>query len=233
MMAFIHQPGYLPWLGFFDKLARCDKFVVYDDVQFAKGEFNNRNRIRTEDGWRWLTVPVVHNHTQMIKDILISGDRWSDNHIKNITHNYRNAPYFKDFMPGIEQAISASSDREPLIELDMRLTEVLAEILGIKVKVVRSSEFTYHQEGEGKNEKIVSMCKHVGADTYLSGQGGKGYIDESVFSKAGVKVVWHDYKHPEYEQMFEGFQPFMSVIDLIFNSGPEEAKRIIMEGGIV
>ena len=233
MIAFIHQPGYMPWLGFFDKLARCDKFVVYDDVQFEKGGFHNRNRIRTEDGWGWLTVPIVHNHVQMIKDILISGDRWSGNHIKNIAHNYRNAPYFEEFMPRIEEAISASSDREPLIELDMRLTEALAEILGIKVKVVRSSELPYHQEGEGKNEKIVAMCKHAGADTYLSGQGGRGYIDESVFSEAGVKVVWHDYRHPEYPQRFEGFQPFMSVIDLIFNSGPEEAKRIIMEGGIV
>lgn len=232
MIAFIHQPGYMPWLGFFDKLARCDKFVVYDDVQFEKGEFNNRNKIRTADGWRWLTVPIVHNHPQMIKDIMISGDKWKTDHLKNIRHNYGSAPYFKELMPRIEEALS-SSDGGLLADLNMRLIEMLAGILGIDVEVVRSSELPYHGDGEGKNEKLVSICKHVKADVYLSGQGGRGYIDEKVFSNAGVEVVWHDYRHPEYAQRFEGFQPFMSVIDLIFNSDPEEAKRTIMTGGVV
>ena len=226
MITFVHQPEYLPWLGFFDKLARCDTFVVYDDAQFEHGGYQNRNKIKTAEGWRWLTVPIIHNHPQLIKDVKISGNQWKKKHIRIIAHNYEKSPFFKDYFPLIESALNFN--HELLIGLNLQLIKMFAEILGIKATMIRSSEFPYH--GEEKNEKLISMCKFMGADSYLSGSGGKAYVNETAFSNANIKLQWHSYNHPSYNQKFEGFQPNMSIVDLLFNVGPE-AKETILKGG--
>jgi hypothetical protein len=175
LIVFVHQPEYIPWLGFFDKLAKCDTFVIYDDAQFQHGGFHNRNRIRTVDGWRWLTVPIVHGHPQTIKDVRIAGASWQRKQKALITQNYEKTPYFKDYYPVVEHVIDA--ENQWLLALDLKLIEEIADVLGIKVNMVRSSHFPYL--GEEKNEKLVSMCKFLGADTYLAGSGGKAYVDES------------------------------------------------------
>ena len=228
MIIFVHQPEYIPWLGFFDKLARCDTFVIYDDAQFQHGGFHNRNKIKTMKGWEWLTVPIVHGHPQTIKDVKIAGAQWKEKQLSIISHNYEKAPYFKEYLPIIREAINFN--HELLIGLNLHLIRTIAEILNIKVNLVRSSEFPYC--GKEKNEKLVSMCKFIGADTYLSGSGGKAYVNEDMFSEAKIKVQWHNYEHPIYKQKFDGFQPNMSIIDILFNMGPQ-AKEIILKGGII
>jgi hypothetical protein len=158
MIIFVHQPEYMPWLGFFDKLARCDTFVIYDDAQFQHGGFHNRNKIRTAQGWKWLTVPITHGHPQTLKDVKIAGTQWKNKHISTITHNYEKTPYFKEYFPLIKEAIDF--DHELLIGLNLHLIRTFAEILSIKVNIVRSSEFPYC--GKEKNEKLVSMCRSMG-----------------------------------------------------------------------
>lgn len=228
MIIFVHQPEYMPWLGFFDKLARCDTFVIYDDAQFQHGGFHNRNKIRTLEGWQWLTVPITHGYPQTIKDVKISGTEWKNKHLNAIKHHYEKTPYFNDYFPIIKETLDF--DHESLLALNMHLIRTFAEILSIRANMVRSSEFTY--KGKEKNEKLISMCRFMGADVYLSGSGGRSYIDEALFSRANLDVKWHSYEHPTYMQRYEGFEPNMSVIDLLFNAGPK-AKEIMLKGGIV
>jgi len=228
MMIFVHQPEYMPWLGFFDKLARCDAFVIYDDAQYQHGGFHNRNKIRTSTGWQWLTVPIIHGYPQTIKEVKISGTKWKNDHLNAIIQNYKKTPYFKDYFPLIKEVIDF--DHKLLIDLDLDLIETIADILSIKVNLVRSSEFPYC--GQEKNQKLVSMCEFTGADSYLSGSGGKAYIDESLFALANIKIQWHNYEHPDYKQRFEGFLPNLSTIDLLFNMGPQ-AKKLLLKGGFV
>lgn len=228
MITFVHQPEYLPWLGFFDKLAKCDVFIVYDDAQYVHGSFQNRNKIRTIQGWRWLTVPIKHNHPQMIKDVKIAGDQWKQEHLRIIKLNYEKAPYFRDYFPILEKAFAVNY--EFLIELDLNLIEIIADSLGFKIKFARSSSFSY--QGTEKNEKLISLCKQLGAETYLSGSGGRTYVNENEFSNDGVKVIWHSYNHPTYKQNYKGFEPYMSIIDLLFNMGPE-SKHTILKGSVL
>lgn len=228
MIVFVHQPEYVPWLGFFDKLARCDLFVIYDDAQFVHGGYHNRNRIRTSKGWRWITIPIVHHHPQMIKDVRISGSQWVKEHLQVLAQNYEKAPFFRTYFSIIEDALNF--DHELLIGLNLHLLRNIAEALGINVEMIRSSEFPYH--GQEKNEKLISMCKFMGADSYLSGSGGKAYVDEKAFSEANIKLQWHKYLHPTYTQSFEGFQANMSIVDLLFNVGPQ-AKDVILSGGSI
>ncbi len=228
MIIFVHQPEYIPWLGFFDKLARCDTFVIYDDAQYQHGGFHNRNRIRTLQGWDWLTVPIIHGHPQTIKDVKISGDQWKNKQLNLIVSNYEKTPYFQMYYPIIKDAINFN--HELLIGLNLHLIKAIAELLGIKAKMMRSSEFPY--AGKEKNEKLVSMCKFLGADVYLSGSGGKNYVDETLFTAANIEVQWHNYVHPVYRQRFEGFQPNMSIIDLLFNEGPQ-TMEILLKGGVM
>ncbi|MGE5554751.1 MAG: WbqC family protein [Methanocella sp.] len=225
MIVYVHQPEYLPWLGFFDKLSRCEVYVIYDDAQYQHGGFHNRNRIRTPQGWEWLTVPIKHGHPQIIKNVKIAGDQWKNKHLSSIKRHYQKTPYFQKYYPPIEDAIT--SDHSMLIDLNLQLIKVFAEILGINVKMVRSSEFPYG--GTEKNEKLVSMCKFLGADTYLSGSGGRNYVKEEIFTQAKINLQWHNYEHPTYKQCFEGFEPNMSIIDLLFNEGPN-AKKILQTG---
>jgi hypothetical protein len=226
MRVFVHQPEYLPWLGFFDKLARCDVYVVYDDAQYQHGGFHNRNRIRTPAGWEWLTVPIMHGHPQTLKDVKIYGDQWRAKQVNMIKTHYRKAPYFLEYYPLIEEALLFT--HKLLINLNLHLIRSIAGVLGIDVHMLRSSEFPY--DGAEKNEKLVSMCKFIGADTYLSGSGGRSYINEELFNQSGICVQWHSYEHPHYHQAFGGFEPNLSVIDLLFNRGPE-SKEIILGGG--
>jgi hypothetical protein len=226
LITFVHQPEYLPWIGFFDKLARSDVFVVYDDAQFEHGGFQNRNKIRTNTGWRWLTVPIIHNNPQKIKDVKIAASNWRKEHLRIIEQHYNQTPYFEEYYPQLKEALLFN--HELLIGLNLHLINLFSDFLGIEPKIVRSSEFPYC--GEDRNEKLVSMCKFMGSDTYLSGYGARAYMDEALFFGSKIKLVWHNYVHPTYQQKYVGFEPFMSVVDLLFNMGPE-AKKILLDGG--
>ncbi|OGS24820.1 MAG: hypothetical protein A2297_07425 [Elusimicrobia bacterium RIFOXYB2_FULL_48_7] len=224
MIVSVHQPQYLPWIGYFHKIAKSDLFVYLDDVQYKKREFQNRNRIRTKTEWQWLTVPVItkERFLQKISEVeLDNTSRWQEKHWNSIKINYSHAPFFKDYREDFENIYSRKHDR--LAGLNIEITAYLLKCFGISTPVKLESEFGLPG---ASTERIVNICKKLGADTYFSGAGGKDYMDETLFEKENIKLVYQDFKHPVYKQAYPGFEPYMSAIDLLFNCGPESPKII-------
>ena len=228
MIVSIHQPEHLPWLGFFHKMIMSDVFVLLDNVQYRKNYFQNRNRIRTKDGFVWLTVPVVSKgrSDQTIREVKIDNSRrWAQKHWKSICFNYSGSEYFGSFS-GILSEIY-KRPWESLSELNIEIIRKISGAVGIKSEMMVSSEMGV----SGKStDLLLDICKKLDADTYLSGRFGIEYLDESKFKKSGVAVKYHEFEHPEYKQVFEPFVPNMSAIDLIFNCGEKSltilSKRI-------
>lgn len=218
-----HQPNYLPYLGFFHKLAYSDVFAIVDNVQFVKrGTFGwmNRNRIRTKDGWMWLTVPVLTKgkYHQLIIETKINNDLpWARKHFNAIYHNYHTAPYFKKYSGFFEDIYKRRWDN--LVDLNIEIILYIIKELGVKIKkIVKCSDIGV----KGKaSEYVIDICKRLNADTYLSGLHGKDYLDEKLFLEENIKLSYQEFVHPVYKQQFEGFVPGLSVIDLLFNCGPE------------
>jgi hypothetical protein len=219
-----HQPNYLPWLGFFDKIRRSDVFIIEDNVQFERQGFTNRNRVLTADGVRWLSVPVEHaNKPLMIKDVRIANKgepRWGQKHWLTIKHGYCKAPYWSRYSGFFEDAYSREWDL--LVDLNMHLIKGIMGFLGIDKPLVFSS--TLPVQGK-KSELIVAQCKEIGADTQLAGNGCRDYIDGSLFEQQGIKLVFQDFKHPVYSQGSRFFVPNLSVIDYIFWNGEKEWRH--------
>jgi len=221
MIYAVHQPQYLPWLGFFDKMERSDVFVFLDNVQYKHREFQNRNRIRTKDGEMWLTVPVRVERGQLVRDVRIDDSQgWREEHLKSLKAWYGRAPYFKENIKFFESLFA--SPREKLIDLNLVTIRFFCEAFDIKTRTVLSSELDVSGT---KSQRIADIGRALGADTYLSGAGGREYLDEEVFKNAGQHVVYQEYAHPRYPQLFmksdEDFVPFLSAVDLVFNAGPE------------
>lgn len=213
----IHQPEHLPYLGFMYKMSLCDVFVLLDDVQFQKNGFQNRNRIKTPQGAQWLTVPVLHDFGQKINEVKIDNKSdWRRKHLLSIQANYAKAPYFEKYFPLLQEIYSKPWDL--LCELNIALIELFAKKLGIKAKLVRSSSLA--KQGE-KNELLLSICKRLGATTYVSGMGA-GYLDVALFEKNGIKVEYTHFTHPVYRQLHGEFIPNMSVVDGMMMAGEEE-----------
>jgi hypothetical protein len=216
MIVSIHQPQYLPWLGYFDKIARADAFVLLDTVQFKKNEWQNRNRIKTADGWQWLTVPVLYRFPQRIIEVEINNrERWQHRQRQSVASNYRKAPYWKKMEPFFESVFS--SDWKLISSLNIHVVRELAGILGISTPIYVASELGDFPEDP--DERLIAITAKFGGDTYLAGSGGKDYMNLDLYSKAGIRVVFQEYEHPVYSQLFGGFEPFMSVIDLVLNHG--------------
>lgn len=221
-MVVILQPGYLPWLGFFDQLYKSDVFVIYDDVQFDKSGWRNRNRIKGVRGIQWLTVPVLTKNQEKPsnKEIKINNKaNWRGKHLKSIFQNYSKAPYFKDYFHEIEKILL--KDTDSLLELNMSLIYFLSKSLGTNKKIIFSSDLGI--KGEGTN-RIVSICLHLNATEYLTGDSAKDYLDESLFSENNIKLIYHNYQHPVYRQLYGDFIPYLSVVDLLFNHGKDSLK---------
>ena len=218
MIISVHQPQYLPWLGYFDKIERSDIFVFLDNVQFKKNEWQNRNRIKTIEGWQWLSVPVIHKFMQKIYEVEINNTVWwGKKHLNALVTNYSKAPFFKDHNEFFEQAYSQEWNH--LVDINIHMIEYLVKALGIsEEKLVKASKYESREE---PTERLVDICKHLGADVYLSGKDGAKYMNLDEFSKEGIKVIFQDYKHPRYSQLYGDFEPYMSVVDLLFNCGPE------------
>jgi hypothetical protein len=224
----ILQPGYLPWLGFFEQLYQSDVFVMYDDVQYDKQSWRNRNRIKTANGVQWLTVPVLFKFqaTPLIYDIKIDNKtQWKKKHCRAIQLSYSKAPYYKKYIDIFEEAYS--KDWEYLVDIDFHFTMKLAECLGIKKKqIVRSS--TLNVQGD-RLDRLVQICKRFQADIFYEGAAGRNYIDESYFAGHGITVEYQDYNHPVYNQLYGDFVPYLSVIDLLFNHGDESLSILTGE----
>jgi len=224
-----HQPEYLPYIGLIYKAMKADVFVLVDHIQYGKKQFQNRNRIRTAhgaDGWTWLTVPVItHNKIeQKIYNVRINNDlNWREKHFKSIYYSYNGAPFFKEYISLFKKVYSKKW--EILEDLDETIIKLIFKILDTKIKIVRSSD--YDISGK-KTDMLIDMCKKIGASGYLSGPGGKLYVEEAKFKEAGLSHQYSEFKHPIYEQRFKPFVPNMSVIDLLFNCGPK-SKEIILD----
>jgi hypothetical protein len=211
----IHQPQYLPWLGYLDKLDRTDVFVLLDTVQFKKNEWQNRNRIRTAQGWQYLTVPVLHEFPQRLDQVRINTQAdWRRKHQTALETHYRKAPLYDRYAPGFRDLYSRAWER--LAPLNIEVIRVLTEAFGITTKIVEASRFTVRDDQTGR---LVDLCKALGADRYLAGDGGRAYMDLSEFEAAGITVEFQEFAHPEYAQAYTPFITGMSAIDLLFNCG--------------
>lgn len=215
----ILQPGYLPWLGFFDQMLRSNIFVYYDDVQYDKHGWRNRNRIKSAEGPTWLTVPVLNSgrHGQRICDVAIDNrSPWARKHVKTIAQSYAKAPHLTSYLPQLEKLLLR--DWESLVELDLATVALMCKWLGIEKQIVRSSllGITGNQ-----SRRLLDICKRFGAECYLSGDSAQDYLDQSLFSQEGVQIEWQSYKHPAYRQLHGEFVPYLSALDLILNLGPE------------
>jgi len=229
MKLVILQPGYLPWLGFFDQMAQSDIFVFYDDVQYDKHGWRNRNRIKTSQGPQWLTVPVLTKNKKLplIKDVKIDNSTtyWRYNHLQSIKQNYSRTPYFELLFPDLDKIYL--QQWEYIIDLDTQLIDLILKMLGLNRRI----EFSSHLLIKGtKTEKLINFCKYFKVDEYLTGNAAKDYLLEGRFSEEGIKLTYHNYNHPKYEQLYGDFIPYLSIIDLLFNKGPKSLE--ILTGGV-
>ncbi|MBF0370536.1 MAG: WbqC family protein [Magnetococcales bacterium] len=222
------QPGYLPWLGFFDQMQRADHFVFYDDVQFDKNGWRNRNRVKSASGPVWLTVPVRHKGLAKprIMDIDIDNSRpWGKKQLNTLSQLYARAPFRDLYLPGLGEVLRHPWQR--LVDLDLALIERMCGWLGLERPLHRSSELGV---GGGQSGRLVALCQHFGADTYLTGDSARDYLDGDLFAEAGIGVEWQNYQHPTYPQLHGGFVPYLSTLDLLFNVGPESLALLAGKG---
>ena len=225
MIVAIHQPQYLPWLGYFDKMRIADFFCYLDNVQYKKNEWQNRNRIKTAQDWQWLTVPVSFRFPQKINEVKINNTiNWNKKHLQALTTNYSKSPHFKDYMELLEDILTKEWDL--LSELNLSLLERLRKFLNLNDKpTVLASSLDLRED---PTDRLIDICKLLGADAYLAGQDGGNYMDLKRFKDHGIALVTQEFKHPVYPQLYGDFQSHMSVIDLLFNCGPESIN--IIEG---
>jgi hypothetical protein len=213
-----HQPNYLPWLGFFDKIRRADVFIIEDNVQYEQQGFTNRNKIKTPNGSKWLTVPVEHTGGPMsINEVKISRKAehdWAKRHWLSLKHHYSKAPFWKEYCGFFEQTYA--KEWTMLFDLNLNLIKGIMEILKIDTPLILASSLGIFG---GKSEAVLAKCKKVGADILLCGMGAMGYIDLKRFESEGIKVVFQDFHYPVYPQLYGTFVDELSVVDYLFCRG--------------
>jgi hypothetical protein len=221
----IVQSNYIPWKGYFDLINKVDVFILYDTVQYTRRDWRNRNIIKTPNGLTWLTIPVAvkNKYHQKIKDTRISDIRWSRKHWKSIVHNYSRAKYFSNYREQFEN-LYLDCHEEYLSRINYHFLTSICEMLDIKTKIAWSMDYELVND---RNKALIDLCKQAGASEYISGPTAKGYIDEALFKKNGIKLKYMDYSgYPEYNQPYPPFDHAVSIIDLIFNEG-ENAKNYL------
>jgi hypothetical protein len=201
---------------------QADVFVLMENVQFKKNEWQNRNRIRTAEGWQWLTVPVLHRFPQTIAEVEIDNrSAWMRKHLQAVRQSYGKSPHADAVMPQLETVLG--SPESHLAALNIRLIDVFAGVLGIDTQTVLGSDV---QAREDPNDRLIDLCRALDADTYLSGAGARDYLDVDAFAAAGIEVRFQAFNHPAYEQRYQPFEPFLSVVDLVMNCGRESLSVI-------
>jgi len=214
----ISQSNYIPWKGYFDSIAFVDLFILYDDVQYTRRDWRNRNRIKTSQGLKWLTIPVEvkSKYYQKINETKVSNAQWAEKHWKTILTCYRRAAGFDFFAERLEK-LYQSIDSPVLSEINQYFLQTICKWLEIKTVIRSSQEFTLIQ---GKTERLVNLCQQVGATDYYSGSAAKAYMDETLFAEAGIKVHYWDYSgYAEYPQLHGKFEHEVSILDLLLNTG--------------
>jgi hypothetical protein len=216
----IHQPQYLPWLGYFDKLDSADVFILLDTVQFKKHEWQNRNRIRTGDGWQWLTVPIIDRFPERIDLVEINATTdWQRKHGQALRLHYGRAPFWEPLGPELVALLGQPWPR--LRELNVAVTDLLCRQLGIQTRRLLASGLSARED---PTDRLIDLCRAVGGTAYLAGESGPAYMDVARFVEAGIEVQVQAYTHPPYPQRYQPFVSHLAVIDLLFNCGPESLQ---------
>ena len=223
------QPGYLPWLGFFDQMRRSDVFVYYDDVQFDKHGWRNRNRVKAPSGPLWLTVPVRHHGKPRILDVEIDERApWARRHTGTIRQFYARAPFLDRYIGPLEEILLRPWTK--LVDLDIAVAARMADWLEVRTQIERSS--CLEIDGE-RSVRLVRICQRFGATRYLSGNAAQAYLDVELFATNGIEVVWQDFRHPTYPQQHGDFVPYLSAMDLLLNCGERSSAILVGEGAPV
>ncbi|MGV3468704.1 WbqC family protein [Limnobacter sp.] len=218
----ILQSNYIPWKGYFDIISAADEFIIYDDMQFTKRDWRNRNLIKTPQGAKWITVPVKvkGKFDQSIKNTEIDGCDWKEQHWKAISLNYKKSKFFKELSHQLEELYSV--DYQYISELNRTFISFICNYLEINTKISNSWDYSL---SDGKTERLVDLCRQAGATEYISGPAAKDYIEPNCFSDAGIQLTWFDYSgYPEYPQLWGEFVHGVTILDLLFNCGKDSKK---------
>lgn len=226
MKCVVLQPSYIPWRGVFDQIERADTFVFYDDVQYDRRGYRNRNQIKTRNGKIWLTIPVSARNNQVertpINKIDIVWDtNWAKAHLSSHRHAYSKAPFFRNYEPLLEQFYARRDQK--LADFTVDFTIALAKELGLtKTRFVRSSELGIADGA--RTDRLLKVLQQLGATHYISGPSARGYIEEEKFAQANISLEYMEYDYEEYAQLYPPYDPFVSVLDLLFMTGPRAAE---------
>ena len=219
MILAAHQPQFCPWLGYFDKARQADVFVLLDDVQFKKNEWQNRNKIKTPKGPAWLTVPVIHEFGQAIREVKINNTAdWQRKSLATVSQSYGRAESFSQAASFLDTLFGRRWDR--LVDINLFTIEWISRRLGVGTPMKLSSELQVQGQA---TERLVNLCRALGAETYLAGAGGHDYMDLGLFERAGIQVRFQEYVHPVYKQLHGEFVSHLSAIDLILLEGDRGA----------
>lgn len=228
MILTIHQPEHLPWLGYFNKMAKAEKYVILDSVQFEKNYFQNRNKIIGSNGVQWLAIPVqMKGHmSNTISTTKIAGDeRWKKKYLNTIQMSYSKHPFFKEVFPVVEKAINIETNL--IADINISIIMAFADKMDMHPEFVRSSNLNIQGL---KSDLILDICKATNASMYIAGPSGRDYLDIQSFKEAGIEVKFNDYNHPKYPQRkTKEFVPYLSSLDLFMNCGFEEGREVIMK----
>lgn len=224
----ILQSNYIPWKGYFDMIAAVDEFILYDDMQFTKNDWRNRNKIKTPKGIEWLSIPVGQAIDRRIRDVTIPNNIWQEKHWKTIEVNYRRAPFFSEICSVIEP-LYRGRHHTNLSAANREFIDAICKYLDIHTRI--SNNWDYDLT-EGKTERLVDLCKQAGAVEYISGPAAKAYIDEQQFAEQNIKVTWFDYEnYPVYPQLWGDFSHAVSILDLMFNCGQNAHRYMKLPAG--
>lgn len=214
----ILQSNYIPWKGYFDIIASVDEFILYDEVQFTKNDWRNRNRIKTPTGAKWLSIPVGTDLRRRVCEVQLPGGDWRGKHWKTLEANYRRAPFFEEIAV-LCRPIYESLELRSLSALNRAFIEAICGYLGIRTRVTDSSDYPGVAE---RTERLVDICVRARASEYVTGPSAKAYLDEAAFRAQGIGVRWFDYSgYPAYPQLWGDFIHEVSIVDLLFNCGHE------------
>lgn len=216
----ISQSNYIPWKGYFDLINSVDEFVIYDDMQYTKRDWRNRNLIKTPKGAQWLSIPVEvkGKFTQKIRETKVVSMQWREKHLKSLCQNYSKALYFKENYTWFE-ALLMGIKSVYLSEINTCILSEINNFLGISTKISYSWDYKFSGD---RTQKLVELCQQIGADEYISGPSAKSYINASLFEKSNIKLSWFNYSnYKEYTQLFPPFIHNVSILDLIFNMGKD------------
>ncbi|AOW15451.1 hypothetical protein LPB72_16585 [Hydrogenophaga crassostreae] len=219
----ILQSNYIPWKGYFDLISAVDEFILYDDMQYTRRDWRNRNQIKTPQGVQWLTIPVQvkGKYHQKIFETEIDGTEWAANHWKALSQNYGRAPYFDEISAWLEP-LYRSSRFTHISQLNRCFIEAICNYLEINTVISSSSDYALI---DGKTERLAHLCAQAGGTEYISGPAARDYVEEAIFSDQGIMLTWFDYKgYPEYPQLWGEFSHGVSILDLLFNCGKNSPK---------